>query len=184
MTTDKEGSSPFKIEPFDPDTHDRTAFSCGVEQIDNFLKLTAKKHQKGDFVRVWVAVEPPSTKILGYYAINSHSIETGELPDKLRKRAPRHDQIGAAYISMMGTDAKVQKQGLGSVLLADALKRIASIADEIGIFAVVLDVLDDGNAEAIEKRQSFYERFGFIPFPSQALRMFLPVQTIRKGLEP
>ncbi|MEE9209481.1 MAG: hypothetical protein V3U23_03430 [Kiloniellales bacterium] len=67
-----------------------------MDQIDNFHKRTATKHQKGDFTRVWVAVRPPQQSVLGYYAINSHAIETGDLPKALRNRAPRQGQVGAA----------------------------------------------------------------------------------------
>ena len=182
MTDEAAREARFKIEPFDPQGHDRTAFSCGVAQIDNFLKRTAKKHQKGDFTRVWVAVRPPERKILGYYAINGHAIETGDLPEALRKRAPRHGQVGAAYLSMIAVDVAARGRGLGRILLADALKRVAAVAGEIGIFAVVLDVLDDGDANAMARRRRFYQAFGFVSFPSQPLRMFLPVQTIRDSL--
>ena len=182
MTADPTPESRFKIEPFDPKRHDRAAFSCGVAQIDNFLKRTAKKHRKGDFTRVWVAIQPPEQRVLGYYAINSHAIETGDLPETLRKRAPHHGQVGAAYLSMIAADVEAQGQGLGGLLLADALRRVAAVSSDIGIFAVVLDVLDDGAADAMEKRRRFYEGFGFISFPSQPMRMFLPVQTIRDAL--
>ena len=184
MTDEAAREARFTIEPFDPQGHDRTAFSCGVTQIDNFLKRTAKKHQKGDFTRVWVAVRPPERKILGYYAINGHAIETGDLPEALRKRAPRHGQVGAAYLSMIAVDVAARGRGLGRILLADALKRVAAVAGEIGIFAVVLDVLDDGDANAMARRRRFYQAFGFVSFPSQPLRMFLPVQTIRDSLTP
>lgn len=184
MTNEAAREARFKIEPFDPQGHDRTAFSCGVDQIDNFLKRTAKKHQKGDFTRVWVAVRPAERRVLGYYAINAHAIETGDLPEALRKRAPRHGQVGAAYLSMIAVDVAARGHGLGRILLADALKRVAGISGDIGIFAVVLDVLDDGDANAMERRRRFYEGFGFVPFPSQPLRMFLPVQTIRDALTP
>ncbi len=182
MTNETAREPRFKIEPFDNRRHDRTAFSCGVDQIDNFLKRTARKHQKSDFTRVWAAVRPAERRVYGYYAINAHAIETGGLPEALRKRAPRHGQVGAAYLSMIAVDVAAQGQGLGRILLADALKRVAGVSGDIGIFAVVLDVLDDGDANAMEKRRGFYEAFGFIPFPSQPLRMFLPVQTIRDAL--
>ncbi|MEE9209482.1 MAG: GNAT family N-acetyltransferase, partial [Kiloniellales bacterium] len=63
---------------------------------------------------------------------------------------------------MIAADVEAQGQGLGRLLLADALKRVAAVSRNIGIFAVVLDVLDDGAAGAIEKRRRFYEAFGFI----------------------
>jgi len=182
MTRDTQPVTTLKIEPFDPDVHDRTAFSCGADQIDNFLKFTAKKHQRGDFARVWVAVADRNPNVLGYYSINSHAIETGQLPRKFAKHAPNHGGVGAVYISMFGVQSSAQGKGIGTLLIADALKRIARISDDLGIFAVVLDVLDEGGAEKVETRQAFYKRLGFIEFPSQPLRMFLPVATIRAGL--
>ncbi len=182
MTNEAAREARFRIAPFDPQGHDRAAFSCGLDQIDNFLKRTARKHQKGDFTRVWVAVRPAERRVLGYYAINAHAIETGDLPEALRKRAPRHGQVGAAYLSMIAVDVAARGQGLGRILLADALKRVAAVSGDIGIFAVVLDVLDDGDAHAMERRRRFYQAFGLVPFPSQPLRMFLPVQTIRDSL--
>ena len=68
------------IEPLDPSTHDRAAFSCGTVRLDNFLKRTARKHQAGDLTRVWVATEN-GADILGYYA--------AECPCARRRRPPR-----------------------------------------------------------------------------------------------
>ena len=105
------------IEPFDPARHDRTVFSCGSDRIDNYLKRTAKKHQKDDFARVFVAVAPGETGILGYYAINAHGVEAQDLPTTLSRKAPRHGYVPAAYLSIVGVDRRVQGQGLGQALL-------------------------------------------------------------------
>jgi len=44
---------PFSIEPFDPDRHDRSSFSCGVDQVDNFFKNTANKLTKAGNTAVY-----------------------------------------------------------------------------------------------------------------------------------
>ena len=80
------------IEPLAPHKHDRAAFSCGTARLDNFLKRTVRKHQAGDFTWVWVATEN-ETDILGYYALNAHTLEGDALPGYLTKHAPR----SAAY---------------------------------------------------------------------------------------
>ena len=183
MTSDPATEAPVKIEPFDPEFHDRAAFSCGARRIDNFLKLTAKMHQRADFTRVWVAVDGRTPTVLGYYAINSHAIDAGQLPENIRKKSPSHGRVGAAYISAFGVDSAVQGRGIGTFLISDALKRIARISEEMGIWAVVLDVLDDGDTEKIRKRHAFYRDFGFIDFASPPLRMYLPVATIRRGMD-
>jgi len=38
--------APYIIEPFDPERHDRAAFSCGVEQVDNYFQKAANKLPK------------------------------------------------------------------------------------------------------------------------------------------
>ena len=51
------------IEPFDPERHDRAAFSCGVEQVDNYFQKTANKLAKADNVRLYVMIDPAGTVI-------------------------------------------------------------------------------------------------------------------------
>ena len=179
MTTDAVADLKVSIEPFDPAKHDRAAFSCGNARIDNFIKRTAKKHQQGDFTRVWVAVSPKRSRVLGYYAINSHAIVAADLPSELTKNAPNHGYVPAAYLSIIGVDTAAQGRGLGSVLLANACKRIATVSEHLGVAVIVLDVLDDGDTEAMKKRQRFYANHGFTSFPSRPRRMFIPVKAIR-----
>ena len=171
------------IEPFDPVRHDRTAFFCGSDRIDNYLKRTAKKHQKNDFVRVFVAVAPGETSILGYYAINAHGVEVQDLPATLARKAPKHGYVPAAYLSIVGVDQRVQGQGLGQVLLVDALKRVLPLSEEIGLAAVILDVIADGGAEETARRTRFYERMGFQSMPSRPTRMYFSMKNIRAAFE-
>lgn len=181
MTKGPEPAPFIKIEPLDTAKHDRAAFSCGVDQIDNFFKRLANQQQKREFTKVWVAVSTDNeSAVLGFYATNSHSIPTDDLPEKLRKGAPRQDRVGAAYISMVGVTADAQGTGIGTVLMIDALKRIATAATQVGIFTVVLDVVED---EHTEKRKAWYTKLGFLPFPSQPLRMFIPISTVRRQLK-
>ena len=178
MPTDAVGDAKYTIEPFDAKSQDRAAFSCGVPQIDNYLKLTAKKGSKADVVRIWVVLDDDRNTI-GFYGINMHAVVAEDMPDALAKKAPRHGMLPAAFISMVGVDQTMQGKGLGSALLADALSRIGRVSEEIGTCAVLLDVFDCGNPEIVARRKTYYESFGFIPLPDQPLRLFMPIQTVR-----
>ncbi|MEY9199434.1 ribosomal protein S18 acetylase RimI-like enzyme [Sinorhizobium fredii] len=167
------------IEPLDPTRHDRTAFSCGVAQVDNFFKKTANKLSKADNLRVYVMTEGDGKTVIGFYAINSHPISYADLPERFARTRPGHGVIPAAYISMIGRDQRYRGGGYGGDLLADCLKRIAGIADQIGIAVVLLDVLDCGDEEKTNRRAALYAEYGFQPLPSKPLRMFLPIATIR-----
>ena len=172
--------SRLRIEQLDPARHDRAAFACGVDRLDNFLRATARKQQAADFTRVQVATEGDGT-ILGYYALNAHALENaaGDLPPELTRRAPRSGAIPAIYLSMIAVDQRHQRRGLGRVLLADALTRALAAADQIGGKAVVLDVIEDGGPEVTERRHAFYLETGFQPFPSRPSRMFIALDTVR-----
>ena len=169
------------IEPLDPVRHDRNSFSCGADRLDNFLKRTARKHQARSYSRVWVATDGRSSQILGYYALNAHALECDDLPKGLTQDAPRHGAIPAVYLSMIAVDRRQQGLGIGRILLADALARTASAAEQVGIKAVVLDVIEDGGTELTEKRRAFYTAMGFESFPERPLRMFIGIDTIRRA---
>ncbi len=69
-----------------------------------------------------------------------------------------------------------QGQGLGSILLADALQRIVQASQVMAVYAVVVDALNDRAAK-------FYQQFGFIALPSQPLKLFLPMDSVAALLD-
>lgn len=171
------------IEPLDPDKHDRVAFSCGVEQVDNYFKNTANKLAKAGNVSVRVMVDNDNGRVIGFYSTNAHAIDYQDLPRKYARTRPGHGTIPAAYISMMGVHEDCSGQGYGGILLADAMKRIARAADQLGVAVILLDVLDCGDPEQLARRKAFYEGFKFQPLPSQPLRLFMPVATVKQLMD-
>ena len=167
------------IEPFDPGRHDRSGFSCGTDRLDSFLRLSARKQQKDDFSRVFVAVAAESPKVLGYYALNAHAVATCDPGADRPRRAPNTGSIPALYLSMIAVDRSWQGKGLGSDLAVDALGRARNVAGEVGLKLVVLDVIGDGGNEVFARRVEFYRRLGFRSFQDRPERMFITIDTIR-----
>jgi len=166
------------IEPFDPDRHDRTAFSCGIDQVDNFFRKTANKLSKADNLRVWVMTDLHGA-LIGFYAANAHSVDYTDLPPKYARTRPRHGQIPAAYISMIGVHSDFQGKGYGGDLLIDCLRRLAQASEALGVAVVMLDVLDCGDPEQVARRLALYRGYGFEPLPTNPLRLFLPMATVK-----
>jgi predicted GNAT family N-acyltransferase len=162
--------SKFIIEPLSP-AHDRSGFKCGIDSLDNYIKRQANQDIKRQISRVYVAVniEKPN-KIMGYYTLSSLSIELNQLPEELLKKLPKHP-IPAALIGRLAVDKSVHGNGIGKMLLADALKRILVISDEIAIYAVVVDAIND-------KAKGFYKQYGFQSLGEETPRLFLPLKTI------
>ena len=171
-------AAPAIIEPLDPARHDREGFSCGIPQIDNFFRRTANKLTRAGNLRTFVMVGPAG-ELIGFYAANAHAVDYAELPDRFARNRPAHGSIPAAYISMIGVDRRFQGRGYGGDLLVDCLTRLAGAADALGIAVVLLDVFDCGDPERVAKRRALYTGYGFEPLPSNELRLFLPMATVR-----
>lgn len=172
MPTDLEYLRGLAIETFDAARHDRAAFTCGVDRIDNFLKITASKYLAGDIGRIYVAVETTGGRLVGFYAVGPHSIDASELEADMKKRLPNYDRISAYYLSMIGTHSNVQGKGVGGFLLADALKRCMKAADDMGGRFVVLDAINKDAGR-------LYGRYGFVELPSMPGRMLLSIAKLR-----
>lgn len=165
------------VEPFNPQRHDRAAFSCGVESADNFFKRTANKLASAGNIRLFVMTTLDGD-VMGFYALNASAVDYTDLPPKYARTRPGHGSIPVVYISMIAVDRNYAGQGRGGELLADALRRVALAAESVGIALVVLDIPDDGNPTLIDKRRTLYQSYGFLPMPTRPLRLFLPVAAI------
>jgi predicted N-acetyltransferase YhbS len=75
-------------------------------------------------------------------------------------------------LARMGVSARLQGQGIGRGLLKDAIMRTLAAADIAGIRAFAVLAKD-------EKARAFYERFDFIPSPTDPLHMFVLIKDLR-----
>ncbi len=158
------------IRPLDRE-HDRPGFHCGVVSLDDYIRKQASQDVKRRVSRVFVAtaVAHPNV-IVGYYTLSSLSIELCQLPKTLARKLPRHP-VPAALIGRLAVNQSVQGHGIGRMLLVDAIKRTLAVSDDIAIYAMVVDAIDEG-------AQRFYEQFGFSLLSSESRRLFLPLKPI------
>lgn len=165
------------IEPL-ADHHDRAAFCCGKPPLDDWLRRFVSQYQRRDLARAYVLVRPGHPRVLGYYAISRRHLDFARLPPARAKKLPRSLPLPAALIGQLAVDRTLQGQGLGDVLLVDALRRILGLAEHIGILAVIVDALD-------EQARDFYLHRDFEPFVDDPNRLFLTLHDLRKsGLKP
>ncbi|MEO6363445.1 MAG: GNAT family N-acetyltransferase [Caldimonas sp.] len=152
--------------------HDRAAFSCGHESLDNFLKQFASQNQKTGVSRTFVALTPGERIVRGYYSLAAGSVRVTDLNEEQRKRLPRYP-VPVAHLGRLAVDQSVQGQGLGSYLLIDALCRVDRADRELGIHAVEVVAID---AAAL----GFYLKYGFTRLRDDPQHLFMPLQTVRK----
>ncbi len=162
--------------------HDRSAFDCGVEALNVWLRQTALQHQRKGISRSFVAVpscdqsisayraagyeDVGTTTILGFYALASAHVLIDDLPAGVTKRYPH--RIPVTRLGRLATRADMQGQGLGRLLLADAVNRARGAARAVGSAGIVVDAKDDTASR-------FYQAFGFQPCGDQPLKLYLPM---------
>jgi GNAT superfamily N-acetyltransferase len=157
------------IEQLDP-THVRADFSCGNSTLDTFLHSLVSQYEKRRLGRTYVAVRSGERRVLGYYTLASGAVSFENLPPRAGRKLPRHP-ISVVLLARLAVDGTVRGQGLGGLLLADALRRCVALAEQLGIHAVAVDAID-------ESARTFYERHGFVPLEDNPLHMYLPISTI------
>ena len=162
--------------------HDRSGFDCGVEALDLWLRQTALQHQARGISRTFVAVAADKSavndyrakgfddigesSILGFFALASAFVLADDLAPELAKRYPR--QIPVTRLGRLAVRSDLQVQGLGGLLLADAVTRSRNAALSVGSAGIFADAKDDAAAR-------FYRRYGFKACREQALKLYLPM---------
>lgn len=149
--------------------HAIETFACGNDALDKWLHRIAKQHLRKGISRTYVAENPdfPRT-VQGFYSLTVGEAETGALPLAIAKSMPQ--KIPIVLIGRLGVNTKAQGQGIGGLLLIDALDRSVRVSEQVGIAAVLVDAKDD-------KAASFYKHFGFLPFPEAPHRLVMAIQT-------
>lgn len=73
---------PFIIEPLTA-SHNREAFDCGEESLNDFLKRFARQNNEKGLGRTFVAVKSDEPRIYGYYTISSGALSFDTIPRKI-----------------------------------------------------------------------------------------------------
>lgn len=149
--------------------HDRSAFSCGNELLDRYLREQAGQDTRRGTTRVFIAtLADQPQNILGFYTLSAASIVATELPPTLARKLPRHP-VPAALIGRLAVDRSVSGRGLGGILIADAIQRTMLAAQSVAMAVVVVDPID-------ETARGFYAAFGFQSLQGTERRMFLSLR--------
>jgi GNAT superfamily N-acetyltransferase len=164
---------PYLIEPL-ASHHDRAAFACGEPSLDGYLRTQAGQDVKRDLAACYVLHERDTPAILGYYTLSASSVELPALPPEIAKKSGRYPLVPAVLLGRLAVAASHQGQGLSTLLLLDAIRRV--LRTGIGVKLVLVDALHDHAA-------AFYGHNQFQRFADAPLRLYLPM-TIARDLFP
>lgn len=156
------------------EAHDLEGFDSGTPPLDNWLARRALRNQHSGASRTFVtAPVDDRLRVVGFYSLAASSVELEDAPGKVRRNMP--EPIPVILLGRLAVDTGRQRAGLGASLLQDAVRRVAGIAGDVGVRALLVNAIDEPAA-------AFYRRFGFIPAPMDDQTLFLPIQKIQESL--
>lgn len=153
--------------------HDWQSFGCGKAALNSLLQRQARQNADRNVRVTHVAVAAAGeSRIRAYYALLTWVVDAEIMPNK----KPPRGEIGVALLGRLAVDQSAQGQGLGRLCLLRAMTQVERAAREIGLYALVLDALD-------EEARTWHLR---LPFGSQPLlddprHLYLLVETIRQS---
>jgi ribosomal protein S18 acetylase RimI-like enzyme len=156
--------------------HDREGFDCGSEPLNLFLQQTARQHAERGISRTFVLVAEdasPPKPIVGFFSLNLCQIKSESMAAAEAKKLPR--DVSGVRLGRLAVARAYQRRGLGKTLLVAAMGKFIEIFGAAGGIGLFVDAKD-------QAARRYYEQFGFLPLPSNELKLFLPVKTIQAAL--
>jgi hypothetical protein len=149
-------------------SHNVEGFDCGNRLMNDWLGRNALASE-GRWARTYVACEGET--VVGYYCISSGSVDRRELPRKLKEEQVQSNKTPVGLIGRLARDVRYRGTSLGGDLLRDALTRIVSASEIIGIRCILVHAVDD-------QAMAFYKRHtDFAECPIGSRTLYLPIET-------
>ena len=156
--------------------HDREAFDCGDEVLNEFLRRYARKSHELGGAKTFLAIDDADNQtILGFYSLSPASVAYARTPELVRRGLARHDVPGFR-LARLGVDRRVQGNGLGGQLLLAAGRRCLLASAEVGGVVLVIDAKNESAA-------GWYASYGAVPLLDTPLTLALPLATIEAALK-
>lgn len=162
-------------EPLAPD-HLVDAFACRSSEQTTWLRHHARQAHSTGTTRVFVVTPTGEQQVVAYYAWCMGTLALTHAPARARKGAGRYPQP-IALLARLGVDVGHERRGLGAGLLADVIKRLLGLGDEIGCRGMLI------HAETREAREFYLHLVPeLMPSPTDDLHLFLLLKDARRAL--
>ena len=139
--------------------------------MNNFLRHQARQNMDRNVGVTHVVVEAAGdTKILGYYTLVTRTIDRDIIPAKGLPSGP----IGVVLLGRLAVDIAAQCRGLGKRMLLRSMKQTLSAATEVGIFALVVNAID-------ESAKDWYLGldWGFVQLLDDPHHLYISIKTLK-----
>jgi GNAT superfamily N-acetyltransferase len=145
-------------------THLLDGFNCGEPSLDDWLKRRALTNHLSGASRTFVVVDTAQL-VLGFYALAAGAVAHQEATSAIRRNMP--DPVPVMVLARLAVDTRAQGIKLGAALLQDAVNRVHTVAENVGVRALLVHALN-------EHAKQFYVHYGFRASPVHPMTLMLP----------
>lgn len=159
-------------------TYDTSSFSCGRPELDEFLKKhLARQHENHVLRAYFILSDDPVPMVMGYYTLSGGCFIKSGMSNARRKQVPYRD-TPCILLGRLAVDQRLAGNGFGSILVADAARRVYEAAQSVGVYAMMTEAKD---AQAA----TFYEKLGFhkLATADQRLMYFYPTNALQEIID-
>ncbi len=134
-------------------THNRKDFDCGETVLNEFLQRTARQHIQKGLSRTFVLVDDATPSIIiGFFTLSLCEVQVECLPPRWIKKYP--SIVPGIKLARLAVSKSYQRQGIGGILLVEAMKRASIVAENAGVIGLFVDAKD-------VSAKAYYLQYGF-----------------------
>ena len=153
-------------------SHDVESFDCGQADLNRFLIRHALQNQHSNASTTYIALI--EAEIVGFYTLVYGQIEYADAPERLTKGLARHP-VPVMLLARLAVSLAWQGKKLASGMLKDAMLRTLQAAEIAGLRAFAAHAKDD-------RAKAFYERFDFVPSPTDPYHLAILLKDLRAAV--
>lgn len=162
---------PFSVTPLAG--QDRTAFDCGDEALNTYLRLQAGQDMKRRVAACFLALDKATGSTAGFYTLSACHVRLQDIDPDWQRKLPRYPVVPTARLGRLAVDRRYQGRKLGAALLANATAR--AMRSDVAAHMLLVEAKDDTAA-------AFYRHHGLRPDPRDPLVLYAPLMTLARAL--
>ena len=148
-------------------SHNRKGFDCGNLALNHFLQRIARQHIEKGISRTFVMVDGKEpSDITGFLTLSLCEVDANALPARWVNKYS--SIIPGVRLARLAVITGHQGQGIGKILLIEAMRRASLVAENVGVVCLFVDAKD-------LSARAYYQRFGFETAEKFPLLLFLPL---------
>lgn len=147
-------------------------FDSGEPEVDRYISKCCDWHVRYR-KRTFCAFLADDQVAVGYYCLGISATDSKYLDEEITRSHDAFGYVPFIYLTYIAVRSGYQNNGIGTILLMNALERAANTIRDIGIFGVALNALNDRSA-------GLYDRYGFREYGKRKNYPFmvLPAQSV------